>query len=261
MQRVVLVNPDWKKGYVDKFLVCDLPTDTVLPIKSLDTELLAHTQEAPIGSHLIRIRQNLKDNTLSEQIFIVGHPKPILVRSTVEPGEVVEAYLKDMRDKQLKLFSIFRGNKMTQLEFDCPVGNVNRFLAPLKAADKEMYDFIYGELKYSKKSDCDTSWGKAGKLPKWLNVRERLVTDNDSNTVLHTSEHWLLIHAGGRVELPELAPTKGARINHETQRTIAVYNAAPTPVADDVIKAVRITIGVNYVDDKLRGIALKLYRK
>ena len=76
MQRVVMVNPNWEKGFIDKFLVCDLSLNNVEPIYRLDPEHLSHTQYAVSGNHLIRIRHCLTSNTLSEDVFLINQPHP-----------------------------------------------------------------------------------------------------------------------------------------------------------------------------------------
>lgn len=260
MQKIVMVRPDWDKGIVEKFLVCTLSLDSVVKIHPFDPEHLSHIQYAEPGNHLIRIRHHLATNTLSEDIFLISYPKPITVNSKAKIGKEVQEHLQALRSKEHKLFSIFRGVDMTPDEFDCPVRTVRRLLAPLKKADAEMYAFICQELEFSKASDCVTTWSTAGKKPKWLNTRERLVTDAAGDSVIHTSEHWLLIHADGEATMPDLEPTRGAHVDHETQRTLKTYNAPPMPIPDTVVKAVKITIGVNDVDGVLRGVALKMYR-
>ena len=57
-----------------------------------------------------------------------------------------------------------------------------------------------------------------------------------------------------------LDPTKGVRIDATTQRTLETYSAPPKPMPDDVVQAIKITIGINEVDSVLRGISLKLYK-
>lgn len=260
MQRVVMVRPNWEKGYIDKFLVCDLSLENVIDIFPFDTEHLSHTQYAATGNHLIRIRHCLVNNTLSEDVYLINEPRPHKVRKA-NIGEGVEKYLKLLRNKEHKLFSILGGlNEMSKIEFDCPRNVVRSFLAPVKTADEEMYDFICGELPYSRREDCIISWGTASKKPKWLNVRERLSVNADGTTANHISEHWVLIYADGSAEMPDLDPTKGARIDAATQRTLETFSAPPKPMPVDVVQAIKITIGVNEVNGKLRGISLKLYK-
>lgn len=260
MQRVVMVRPNWEKGFIDKFLVCSLNMNEVSKIYPFDPEHLSHFQYAYTGDHLIRIRHHLDSSKLSEDIFLVNDPKPVCVNSKIKIGAEVEKYLSQMRESDTKLFSIFRGTEMTQVEFDVPHKLVKSFLAPLRMVDEEMYDFIICELKYSKAADCPVTWGYSSKKPKWLNVRERLSVRKDGTTVNHISEHWVLFFNDGRVTMPDLEPTKGAQIDAASQRTVKVFNTPPQPMPDDVVKAIKITIGVNEVDELLRGIALKLYR-
>lgn len=260
MRRVVMVRPNWEKGYIDKFLVCDLGLKEVATIFPLDPENLSHTQFASPGNHLIRIRHCLVTNTLSEEVYLVNHPNPIKVKKP-RIGEGVEKYLTLLRNKEHKLFSILGGlDEMTKVKFDCPQNLVKRFLTPVKTVDEEMYDFICSQLKYSKSEDCPTTWGTATKKPKWLNVRERLSVNADGSSANHISEHWVLISASGKVAMPDLAPTKGARIDAATQRTLETYSAAPQPMPDDVVRAIKITIGVNEIESDLCGISLKLYQ-
>lgn len=260
MQRVIMVRPDWEKGFIDKFLVCDLSLKKVEQIFPFDVDNLSHSQYAVPGNHLIRIRHCLTSNTLSEDVFLINQPHPHKI-TKAKIGEEVEKYLKLLRNKEHKLFSILGGlNEMTKIEFDCPQNLVKRFLAPVKTVDEEMYNFICGELKYSRSEDCPTTWGAANKKPKWLNVRERLSVNADGTTANHISEHWVLIYAHGRVEMPDLDPTKGARIDASTQRTLETFSAPPKPMPDDVVQAIKITIGVNEVDSLLRGVSLKLYK-
>src|SRR5690606_35971886 len=150
----------------------------------------------------IRIRHCLTSNTLSEDVFLINQPHSHKIMKA-KIGEEVEKYLKLLRNKEHKLFSILGGlNEMTKIEFDCPQNLVKRFLAPVKTVDEEMYNFICGELKYSRSEDCPTTWGSANKKPKWLNVRERLSVNDDGTTANHISEHWVLIYAHGRIEMP-----------------------------------------------------------
>lgn len=260
MQRVVMVRPNWEKGYIDKFLVCDLGFKEVAPILPLNPEHLSHIQYVTTGNHLIRIRHHLDSNTLSEDVYLVNHPNPIKVRKP-RIGERVEKYLTILRNKEHKLFSILGGlDEMTKVQFDCPQNLVKRFLTPVKTVDEEMYDFICDQLKYSKSEDCPTTWGTATKKPKWLNVRERLSVNADGTSANHISEHWVLLYANGKAAMPDLAPTKGARIDAATQRTLETYSAPPQPMPDDVVRAIKITIGVNEIESNLRGISLKLYQ-
>ena len=46
MQRVIMVRPDWEKGFIDKFLVCDLSLKKVEQIFPFDVDNLSHTQYA-----------------------------------------------------------------------------------------------------------------------------------------------------------------------------------------------------------------------
>lgn len=268
-QRVVMVNPDWKRGFVDKFLVCrpgsgllagKIYVDEVVPITNFSIDDLTHTQIAYTGDYLIRIRHSLNDDTLSENVFLINEPKLVHVSSKFTLGPKVREYIDVLKNKEIKLFSMLGGLEEMKPVFDCSMRLVKRFLAPMSQVDNEMYEFILDELKYSKDIDCPVTWGMAAKKPQWLTVRERLVTDSDGNTANHTSEHWLLIHKNGDVTMPELEPTKGAHIDLESQRTLKIYNAAPQPMPDTVYRAVKITIGVNEVDGLLRGVALKLYK-
>ena len=260
MQKVVMVRPNWDKGYIDKFLVCDLGLKRVMDIYPVDSEHLSHIQYAAIGNHLIRIRHCLKTNTLSEDVYLVSSPTPIIVKKA-KYGEAVQKQVEVLRNKEHKLFSILGGlNEMTKVEFDCPQKLVKRFLTPVKTVDEEMYDFICSQLKYSRREDCPTTWGASAKLPKYLNVRERLSVNADGTTANHVSEHWLLIYADGRTEMPELAPTKGARIDANSQRTLEIFTAAPKPMPEDVVQAMKITIGVNEIEGDLCGISINLYK-
>lgn len=261
MHKVLMVRPCWEKGYIDKHLVASLNLEEVAEIYSFDPEPLSHYQFIKAGDHLIRIRHCLRTNTLSETIYLYSEPNPIVVNKRAVVGPKVKEYLEIMRKPEYMLFSILRGlNEMTSPKFDCPIRMVRRLIQEVSVLDNEMYEFIMQELKFSYEKDCPTSFSNAAKKPKWLNVRERLTTNTDGTTANHTSEHWLLIHKSGVVEMPELQPTKGAHIDAATGRTLEVYNAPPRQMPDDIYRAIKITIGVNEVEGKLRGVALKLYR-
>ena len=136
MQKVVMVRPNWDKGYIDKFLVCDLGLKRVMDIYPVDSEHLSHIQYAAIGNHLIRIRHCLKTNTLSEDVYLVSSPTPIIVKKA-KYGEAVQKQVEVLRNKEHKLFSILGGlNEMTKVEFDCPQKLVKRFLTPVKTVDE-----------------------------------------------------------------------------------------------------------------------------
>jgi hypothetical protein len=60
--------------------------------------------------------------------------------------------------------------------------------------------------------------------------------------------------------MPELAPTKGARIDANSQRTLEIFTAAPKPMPEDVVQAMKITIGVNEIEGDLCGISINLYK-
>ena len=105
MQRVVMVNPNWEKGFIDKFLVCDLSLNNVEPIYRLDPEHLSHTQYAVSGNHLIRIRHCLMNNTLSEDVFLINYPHPHKIMKA-KIGEGVENILNSCETKNTN-YSLF----------------------------------------------------------------------------------------------------------------------------------------------------------
>lgn len=267
MQKVVMVRPDWEKGYIDKNLVCPMDLKTVKPV-TFDPELLSHVQYLEDSDYLFTVRYYLNGKKTDENTyFVANNLKPLKVCTVLTISPLVEDYLTSIRNPDYNLFSILKGVNMSEAKtFDCRIKTVARFLEPLAAIDPDMYEFIKSELSASYGADCPITWGRAAKLPTWLNVRERLLTKEDGSTVKHTSEHWLLFHEDGSVTFPNIPPTKGAHIDVSTKRTIAVYNNPPFALPEDVIKAVKITLGVNTYEhpergEELGGVALKLYKK
>lgn len=258
--QVMMCKPNWEKGYIDKHLITDLQLEEICPILPMDAELMSHIQLATTGCHLIRVRHYLDSNKVDLSVHLITSPKPLTIKKKLPMSEKVKSFVEAMLVPENKLFSMFRGIDMSHQEnFDADVDLVKGVILPLALVDKEMYDFIIEELAFSKASDLPTV--TSSKKPKWLNARERLITDEEGYSIQHVSEHWLLFYPDGKVEFPTLKPTKGAHIKHKTQRLVETYTNPPEPMPDAVVKAVKITIGVTPVNEQMRGIAWKIYHR
>ena len=262
MQKVVMVNPKWEKGYIEKFLVVPMRCVRIVPIHHYDPNILSHVQYATVGDYIFRIRHFLNSNKVEEDQFMVTSQHCLIKPKNLTITREISNHLDAIRNPKFNMFSIIEGANMSIHEqFDCDIASRTKFLRPLQYVDPEMFDYIVSNLEFSRDMDCDIDWRGAANLPQWLNNRERLVIDNNDQTVVHTSEHWLLIHKDGSITFPDLAPTKGARINYETQRTLEVYKAAPTAMPTGVYRAIKITIGANPVGSDMKGISWNIYQR
>lgn len=262
MQKVVMVNPKWDKGYIEKYLVVPMRCERIVPIHHYDPNILSHVQYAGVGDYIFRIRHFLETNTFEETQVLVTSEQCLIKPTNLTITSEIARYLEALRDSTFKLFSIIKGANMSVYElFDCSIDKRTSFLQPLRLVDPEMFDYVIANLEYSRNIDCEIDWKTAASLPRWLNNRERLVVDVEDKSVLHTSEHWLLFHKDGTVTFPELTPTKGAKIAHESRRTLEVYKAAPVAMPDTVHRAIKITIGANPVGTDMRGVSWNLYQR
>ena len=262
MQKVIMVNPKWDRGIIDKMLVVPLHCNYITPIHHYDVNLLSHVQYAAQGDYVFRARHYLDSDTVELEQYLVCTDTRLIKSKELTITDNISIYLDELQKRDTVLFSIFKGIDMSIHEmFDCDIESRKNFLTPLRFVDDEMYQFIISELQFSRELDCDTEWNGAVKLPRWLNSRERLVINNAGETVLHTSEHWMLFHEDGSVTFPDLDPTKGAKISQESQRTLEVYTAAPVPLPETTVKAIKITIGANPVGETMRGVSWNLYKR
>lgn len=261
------IKPDWEKGTIQKRVAISFATETFIPFKKFDPEKMTHFQEVMTGDFLFIATYNLKTSKVtSELVRLLASGRTVTYRDVnIDPVGMGEVF-KKIRDVRNIMFSDFGsyielGNlEMNNFDVKDPLLFREVLLHHLEKADPEMYQYLVDELSFSFMKDLPLDWGKALRLPKWLNNRSRLVTDHEGKTVKHTSEHWLLIHASGKATFPELEPTKGAQISAESGRTIKMFNATPQAMPDDVTFAVKIVLGANPVDDTMRGVSWILYR-
>ena len=262
MQKVIMVNPNWGKGYIDRLLVVPAHCKYIVPVNKYDPILLSHIQYANVGDYIFRVRHFIKTGTRKENQYLVLSDNDLVTPKNLTITDEIAGHLEELRNPPQLMFSIFKGIDMSIHEmFDCDIASRKKFLTPLKLVDEEMFDFIVDNLQFSRDLDCDINWAGAAKLPRWLNQRERLVIDADGKSLIHTSEHWLLFHENGIVTFPELESTKGAKVDGTTQRTLEVFTAAPHPMPSDVHMAIKITIGANPVGDTMKGISWNLYKR
>lgn len=261
------IKPDWDNGIIQKRVAISFATECFIPFKKFDPEKMTHFQEVMSGDFLFIATYNLKTSKVSTQLIrLLPSGKSVTYRDlNIDPvgmGLVFEK-IKDVRNIMFSDFGSYieLGNlEMNNFDVKDPLLYREVLLHHLEKADPEMFQYVLDELSFSFTKDLPLEWDKALRLPKWLNNRSRLVTDPEGRTVKHTSEHWLLIHASGEVTFPDLEPTKGAQISAESGRTVKMFNATPQAMPDDVTFAVKIVLGANPVDDKMRGVSWILYR-
>lgn len=224
----------------------------------------SHIQKVSVGDRIYEVRLDARSGLLKQQVILVnkngkGVNQGMLRADDINSGLIIGG----MTNKLNLMYSNFN-EYINHLEIRTMIEDTKpyeEFLNPLKEVDEEMYSYIIEQLHYSSPTHTPLEWQQSIRLPHWMNTRSRLVTDADGKTVKHTSEHWLLFHRDGTVTFPELEPGRGAHISAETQKTLKMYNAVPLAMPDTVVKAIKILIGANIINDETKGVAWTLYRR
>ena len=266
-RKVPLVSLDWSNGYLDKFLVITRDYD-IRPIAPPDVDKLAPTQQGFVGDILIRVRHMLNSDIILEDHYLLDSPTTWASRTKRARNSlpvIVKACIAEMRDPANKMIpALPKVATMEQIKYDCNVTRKARFIKVLERADAEMYKFIVEQLKYSRNDETPGDWrsSKVRPLPTFLNIRDRLVVDSNdnNNTVSHTSQHWLLMMEDGTLVWDiSASPTSGAVIDSATGKTIKVYNDAAKPLPSGVKRAIKFTIGLHYDNGEMLGVGWSLY--
>lgn len=265
---VPLITREWDKGYVDKFLVLNKDNE-VKNIMPYSLKRATPTQYGHVGDTLIRVRHFLTHDEIHEDHFTLDSQTSMVSRSKHSRKNLpvpIKACITLMRDPAFKVIPILPTVYNMNPKFDCSIPRKSRFIKALDRVDPEMYAFIVGQLQYSRNEDTPSDWrsGKVQPLPQFMNVRERLVVDNekDDNTISHSSQHWLLWMEDGTIQW-DGAPTatSGAKVDASTGKTLKVYNDAPKPLPKNVKRALKITLGLHSVEKEMLGVGWSMYSK
>lgn len=256
------IKPEWDKGVVRKRIAIAGDHSHILPISTYNPETMTHYQVVRSGDCIFTVTFDLKTNNVRSELVTIYTNRTMTCPTCKNPA--TKALLERMKDAGNILFSDFGSfvdleySEMSDIEDIKPY---EEFLTPMKEADEEMYLYVLQELAYSKAIDVLMDWDLALQLPLWLNNRSRLTTDKNSNTVKHTSEHWLLRRKDGSWYIPDLEPTKGAHISAETQRTLKVYDHTPLAMPDEIDLAIKFILGAYVIDGHTRGVTWALYKR
>ena len=265
---VPLISRDWDKGYVDKFLVIT-GSNEIKKIMPFSLKRATPTQYGHVGDTLIRVRHFLTHDEIHEDHFMLDANATMVSRNKRTRAKLptlVKACIALMRDPAYKVVPVLPMVCDMNPKFDCSIPRKSRFIKALDRVDPEMYAFIVEQLKYSRNEDTPSDWrsGKVQPLPQFMNVRERLVVDNekDDNTLSHSSQHWLLWMEDGTIQWDkDLVATSGAKVDASTGKTLKVFSDAPKPLPTNVRRALKIPLGLHNVDNALVGVGWSMYSK
>lgn len=267
-RRILTLNPDWSKGFIDKFLVVRFNND-IAKVEPMCMHKLSHIQHANPGDVLIRVRHQVDGSYIHEDHFFLDSPTTMISRVKKTRDKLsneIKQCIIAMRDPVNRMFSYLPGTNMDDIVFDCNVPRKARFIKVLERLDKEWYQFVVEQLSSSRNDDTPGDWrsSKLKPIPQFMNIRERLVVESEASdiTVSHTSQHWLLFMEDGTTAWqPDAPATAGAMIDASTGKTIKVFSSAPVPMPKNVKRAIKFTVGLHPHNGKMVGVGWVLYGK